>query len=104
MLRIRYRDADGAHAGTVESPDELGGYDLLIPVEPPEVWCAGVTYKRSRDARIEEAVVKDIYSLVYEAERPEFFLKDANCRRTVGPGEAIGVGLKGKIVRFQLHP
>jgi 2-dehydro-3-deoxy-D-arabinonate dehydratase len=91
MLRIRYRDADGVHSGAVESTDELDGYELLIPVEPPEVWCAGVTYKRSRDARIEEAVVKDIYSLVYDADRPEFFLKDAACRRTVGPGERIGV-------------
>ncbi len=91
MLRIRYRDENGVHSGTVESPEELDAYDLLIPVEPPEVWCAGVTYKRSRDARIEEAVVKDIYSLVYEAERPEFFLKDAAGRRTVGPGETIGV-------------
>src|SRR5690348_14530593 len=61
-----------------------------MPVQPPEVWCAGVTYERSRDARIEESRV-DVYSLVYEAERPELFLKDAACRRTVGPGEPIGV-------------
>jgi 2-dehydro-3-deoxy-D-arabinonate dehydratase len=91
MLRIRYRDENGVQSGTVDSPEELDAYDLLLPVEPPEVWCAGVTYKRSRDARIEEAVAKDIYSLVYEAERPEFFLKDAAGRRTVGPGETIGV-------------
>ena len=64
MLRIRYRDADGIHSGTVESPEELAGYDLLLPVEPPEIWCAGVTYQRSRDARIEESTVKDVYSLV----------------------------------------
>ncbi len=66
-------------------------YELLIPLEPPEVWCAGVTYERSRDARIEESAVEDVYSLVYDAERPELFLKDAGCRRTVGPGEAIGI-------------
>jgi 2-dehydro-3-deoxy-D-arabinonate dehydratase len=35
--------------------------------------------------------VEDVYSLVYGAERPELFLKDAGCRRTVGPGAAIGV-------------
>ena len=35
--------------------------------------------------------MKDVYTLVYDAERPELFLKDAGCRRTVGPGEAIGV-------------
>jgi len=66
-------------------------YELLAPLEPPEVWCAGVTYARSRDARVEESVVEDVYSLVYEAERPELFLKDAGCLRTVGPGEPIGI-------------
>ena len=66
-------------------------FELLCPLQPPEVWCAGVTYERSRDARIEEAAVKDVYALVYEADRPELFLKDAACRRTVGPGEPIGV-------------
>jgi 2-dehydro-3-deoxy-D-arabinonate dehydratase len=73
---------------TVELP---APYELLMPVEPPEVWCAGVTYKRSRDARVEESQVQDVYSLVYDAERPELFLKDAGCRRTVGPGGMIGV-------------
>jgi 2-dehydro-3-deoxy-D-arabinonate dehydratase len=62
-----------------------------MPVEPPEIWCAGVTYERSRAARVEESVVEDIYSLVYDADRPELFLKDAGCRRTVGPGGTIGV-------------
>ena len=66
-------------------------YQLLLPLEPPEVWCAGVTYERSRDARVEESAVKDVYTLAYEAERPELFLKDAGCRRTVGPGEPIGI-------------
>ncbi len=66
-------------------------YELLLPLEPPEVWCAGVTYERSRDARIEESAVEDVYSLVYDAERPELFFKDAGCRRTVGPGEPIGI-------------
>ena len=74
-------------ADTLELPEP---YELLMPLEPPEVWCAGVTYERSRDARIEESTI-DVYSLVYEAERPELFLKDAGCRRTVGPGRPIGV-------------
>ena len=64
---------------------------LLAPVDPPEVWAAGVTYERSRDARVEESETKDVYQRVYEAERPELFLKDAGARRTVGPGEHIGV-------------
>jgi 2-dehydro-3-deoxy-D-arabinonate dehydratase len=65
--------------------------DLTLPLDPPEVWCAGVTYERSRVARVEETQVQDVYSLVYDADRPELFLKDAACRRTVGPGEPIGV-------------
>jgi 2-dehydro-3-deoxy-D-arabinonate dehydratase len=65
-------------------------YELLIPVEPPEVWCSGVTYERSRDARIEESG-SDVYALVYDADRPELFLKDAGCRRTVGPNEPIAI-------------
>jgi 2-dehydro-3-deoxy-D-arabinonate dehydratase len=73
---------------TLELPEP---YELLLPVEPPEVWAAGVTYLRSRDARVEESAVQDVYTLVYEAERPELFLKDAACRRTVGPGQPIGV-------------
>jgi 2-dehydro-3-deoxy-D-arabinonate dehydratase len=73
---------------TLELPEP---YELLLPLEPPEVWCAGVTYERSRDARVEESAVRDVYSLVYDAPRPELFLKDAACRRTVGPGRPIGV-------------
>jgi 2-dehydro-3-deoxy-D-arabinonate dehydratase len=91
QLHFRYRTAEGIVAGTAVSPDELAGYELAIPVEPPEVWCAGVTYERSREARVEESAVKDVYTLVYDADRPELFLKDAACRRTVGPGEPIGV-------------
>ena len=75
---------------TLELPPPL---ELLSPLVPHEVWAAGVTYERSRDARIEESTVdaRDVYSLVYEADRPELFLKDADGRRTVGPGALIGV-------------
>jgi 2-dehydro-3-deoxy-D-arabinonate dehydratase len=74
--------------GTVES---LEPRHLLAPIHAPEVWCAGVTYERSRDARLEEAKTdaRDVYALVYEADRPELFMKDANMRRTVGPGDSI---------------
>ena len=73
---------------TLELPEP---WTLLLPVEPPEVWCAGVTYERSRDARVGESAAKDVYELVYDADRPELFLKDAGLRRTVGPGAAVGV-------------
>ena len=64
---------------------------MLPPVHAPEIWCAGVTYERSRDARLEEAQTdaRDVYALVYDADRPELFLKDAGMRRTVGPGGNI---------------
>jgi 2-dehydro-3-deoxy-D-arabinonate dehydratase len=65
-------------------------WQLLLPVEPPEIWCAGVTYERSRDARVEESG-SDVYTRVYDADRPELFLKDAACRRTVGPAAAVGI-------------
>jgi 2-dehydro-3-deoxy-D-arabinonate dehydratase len=91
MLRFRHHTDVGIAEATAESPAELDAYDLAIPLEPPEVWGAGVTYQRSLDARVEESAAKDLYTLVYGAERPELFLKDAGCRRTVGPGEPIGV-------------
>jgi 2-dehydro-3-deoxy-D-arabinonate dehydratase len=66
---------------------------LLPPIEAPEVWCAGVTYERSREARLAESKTeaRDVYALVYNADRPELFLKDAAMRRTVGPGAQIRV-------------
>jgi 2-dehydro-3-deoxy-D-arabinonate dehydratase len=75
---------------TLELPSPL---ELLSPLVPPETWAAGVTYERSRNARVEESRVdaRDVYSLVYDADRPELFLKDAQGRRTVGPGATIGV-------------
>ncbi|HXF97387.1 MAG TPA: fumarylacetoacetate hydrolase family protein [Gaiellaceae bacterium] len=109
MRRVRVRGPKGIEQGVVADgvvvaeasgeiplldPERLAlpePYRLALPLEPPEVWCAGVTYERSRDARVEESEVKDVYELVYAAERPELFLKDAACRRTAGPGEPIGV-------------
>ena len=71
---------------------ELGaGLMLLPPLDPPEVWCAGVTYERSLDARMAESASRDVYADVYRSARPELFLKDAGTRRTVGPGDAIGI-------------
>ena len=65
--------------------------DLVPPVAPEtEVWGAGVTYLRSRDARKEESDTPDVYQRVYEADRPELFFK-ATCRRTVGNGDPIGI-------------
>ena len=92
MRRVRFRDADGAvRDATLARGEELpAGATLLRPIDPPEVWCSGVTYERSRDARIEESG-SDVYALVYDADRPELFLKDAGCRRTVGPNDPIAI-------------
>ena len=64
---------------------------LRIPFVPPEVWGAGVTYRSPRVAHVAERGLRDVYDLVYDAERPELFLKDAYGRRTVGPHEPIGI-------------
>lgn len=65
--------------------------ELLAPIERQEVWGAGVTYKRSRAARMEESRTSaSVYDLVYAAERPELFHK-ATPHRVVGPNGAIRI-------------
>jgi 2-dehydro-3-deoxy-D-arabinonate dehydratase len=64
---------------------------VAAPVDPDtEVWAAGVTYGRSREARIAESDTPDFYEKVYRARRPELFFKSAGWR-VRGPGEAISV-------------
>ncbi len=61
---------------------------VLPPVEPAhEVWASGVTYLISRDARMYESREADIYDQVYDAERPELFLKSAGWRVIGHEGE-----------------
>jgi len=61
--------------------DEEANDPLLAPIDPmQEVWAAGVTYVRSREARKAESHVADIYERVYDAERPELFLKSIGWR------------------------
>ena len=75
-------DAAGSKEGTG---------NLVAPVAADtEVWGAGVTYQRSRDARKEESGIPDVYQLVYEADRPELFFK-ATARRTVGHLGLVGI-------------
>ena len=63
---------------------------LRAPVDQQEVWAAGVTYRRSRDARMEESSQQDVYEKVYDAPRPEIFFKAA-AWRCVGDGGRIGI-------------
>ena len=96
----------------LEQPDVLAGMDdrlgdfgkpiearelgeLLPPIVSQEVWAAGVTYLRSREARVQESQAAggggaggDFYQRVYEAARPELFFK-ATPHRVVGPGGAV---------------
>jgi 2-dehydro-3-deoxy-D-arabinonate dehydratase len=61
------------------------------PIDPQqEVWAAGVTYLRSRDARKAESTVADMYQKVYEAERPEIFSKSIGWRVS-GNGDTIRI-------------
>jgi 2-dehydro-3-deoxy-D-arabinonate dehydratase len=67
--------------------------DILPPVGSQEVWAAGVTYYRSRDARMQES--KDagggtFYDRVYAAERPELFFKSLG-QKVVGPGGKVAI-------------
>ena len=63
----------------------------LAPVDGQEVWAAGVTYERSREARQTEAVDGgDVYARVYGAERPELFFK-APGAGVVGPYGQVGI-------------
>ena len=71
----------------------LDASTILAPIVNQEVWAAGVTYYRSRSARMEES--KDagggsFYDRVYAAERPELFFK-ATGRRVVGPKGAVRI-------------
>ena len=70
----------------MEDPDE----GLLAPVVSQEIWAAGVTYRRSREARSEESGDRDVYDRVYGAVRPELFYK-GNRLRVVGHREPIRV-------------
>jgi 2-dehydro-3-deoxy-D-arabinonate dehydratase len=82
---------DAALAGPADGPVPAGAV-TAVPVGGQEVWAAGVTFWRSREARMEESegAEPDIYDRVYEAERPELFFKAAP-GRSRGPGEPVGV-------------
>ena len=80
-----------ALAGSPSSPPQE--HDWVAPIASQEVWAAGVTYFRSRNARMEES--KDagggtFYDRVYEATRPELFFK-ATPQRVVGPNGNVRI-------------
>lgn len=69
------------------------GLTLTTPIDAPEVWAAGVTYKKSKEARNYEATqgkldAETFYDKVYDAVRPEIFFK-STAARTVGPDDPV---------------
>jgi len=69
----------------------LDSVRLLTPVESQEVWAAGVTYFRSKQARMEESEFSaTAYDRVYDAARPEIFFKSLP-DKVVSPGEPVGI-------------
>jgi 2-dehydro-3-deoxy-D-arabinonate dehydratase len=75
-----------------ESGESLPLDDITIdvPIDEQEIWAAGVTYLRSRDARMEESTEKSVYDRVYDAERPEIFFK-AMRNRVSGTGTTVAI-------------
>jgi 2-dehydro-3-deoxy-D-arabinonate dehydratase len=75
------------------SGKSVENFKILPPISSQEVWAAGVTYYRSRDARMEESKSAgggDFYDRVYHADRPELFFK-ATAHRVVGHGEKVAI-------------
>lgn len=89
-------DLRGRLVRVAETVPEIKAPDpdrLLPPIESQEVWAAGVTYVRSKAARMTEAEAAgggDFYDRVYVAARPELFFK-ATSHRVAGPGQAVRI-------------
>jgi 2-dehydro-3-deoxy-D-arabinonate dehydratase len=78
---------------------------LTLPVEPPEVWGAGITYRRSAEYYTEHETghtgrVRGIYDHVYESARPELFFK-ASAARCAGPHAVIGLRGDSKLTAVE---
>lgn len=87
---VNTEDLSNLVSGFRPAPGSLPA-ELLPPIGDQEVWASGVTYFRSRDARIEESAGGgDFYAKVYEAERPELFFK-APPHRVVAPGGNVRI-------------
>lgn len=82
---------EGLLFGEIDIPPDPCRPHLLAPIDHQEVWGAGVTYLRSKTARMEESKeAADHYGRLYDAVRPEIFFK-ATPHRTVGPNAAVRI-------------
>ena len=102
---LRHEDLHGFCHGLLDSLSNLEtraeseiAAQALVPIGSQEVWASGVTYYRSRDARMEEskdAGGGDFYDRVYSATRPELFFK-SSAARVVGPGDKVRIRADAK--------
>ena len=89
-----------AHAERAQEVDGATPQVLHAPIGSQDVWAAGVTYYRSRDARMDEARASGgstFYDRVYEADRPELFFK-STAARVVAPGGVVRVRRDSRLV------
>ena len=89
------RDKDTVKLSDLNVPPNLNAPHLLLPIDPPEVWGCGVTYKRSAEMRDDDSE-QDIYSRVYHSNRPEIFFKGTKSR-CAGPNDFIGIRSDSKL-------
>ncbi|MFI5690969.1 fumarylacetoacetate hydrolase family protein [Kribbella sp. NPDC051586] len=90
LLQLSLDDLRAA-VGKLGEAEPAEGLKFLPPLDGRgEVWCAGVTYERSRGARMEESSEQSVYDKVYSADRPELFQK-APAWRVVVNGEPVGI-------------
>ncbi len=85
--------SESARTTRPPSNKSIGDFHLKPPIGTQEVWAAGVTYFRSRNARMDESKSAgggDFYDRVYSAERPELFFKSTP-HRVVGPGGNVAI-------------
>jgi 2-dehydro-3-deoxy-D-arabinonate dehydratase len=93
VAREDLHDYLGRAIDKMKPADGVTPRDVLPPIGSQEVWAAGVTYYRSRNARMEEskgAGGGDFYDRVYQAARPELFFK-ASAHRVVGPEAKVAI-------------
>lgn len=76
-------------------PLDLPASAILAPISEQEIWAAGVTYKRSEEARERESNNSNIYTRVYNSQRPELFVKGFGWD-TVGSGDNVGIRYDAK--------
>jgi 2-dehydro-3-deoxy-D-arabinonate dehydratase len=81
------------YLGSAKAIERAALEDVQAPIGTQEVWAAGVTYYRSRDARMQESKSSgggDFYDRVYAAQRPELFFK-ATAHRVAGPNSKVAI-------------